>query len=926
MRPIKLTISAFGSYAGENVIEFDKLGTDGLYLITGVTGAGKSTIFEAISFALYGKASDKETKMLRSEYASADADTFVELEFEFIDGDKRKLYKLRRNPEYLRQNKRGEGLVKQPAGAALTCPDGKDISGVDRVNAEIEKLLGMTLDQFRQTVMIEQGKFRELLTADTKTRKEILRSIFNIHVYNDFQERIGARAKAANDELEKRLDELANICSMIKCDDSEELSVLRDRAVSGELLILSELEERLAKQNSEDKILLENLNKKQETISDEISRLTKLIEKGETQEKLRKELDAALEKLPEIQENAKEKSEAARLCEEEKSAENDKLKNEIGGLENELPKYRALEEKRQNLNELAKRVTENTAARDRLESRLKALQEELGSLQKESASLENAGENIAKTEAEIKDAERRAKALSELKTELRELEISRGKLLELQEKYLKASGIWDGQRKTAEEMRRRYDDEQAGILAESLRENEPCPVCGSLHHPEPAQKTAGAPSKEEVEEAEANAEEARGNYEDIKSKCSAKKSVIEEKERGISSKISELLPGAALENAAENADGELEILKEKSDAMREKLANEHKNQIRKKQLTELLPQKQGEIEKSNKDIAALDNAIASDKGSGKQLREQVESEQQQLNFKSEADLRAHINALRRTINENGAAIKLTGDAAEEWAQRLQKIKTEIDTHEKLLSAGEAIDVEEKTREMEKLQSDAKLANDKLVEIKIRRGANETAAKKLSEISAKVTEAEREKTLVQSLADTARGKLSGAKIDLESFVQARYLDSILRCANNHLHKMSNGQYDLIRVDRKNIGTAQGQHSLDLNVKDYYNGKNRDVKSLSGGESFLASLSLALGLSDTVQQRGGGVRLETMFIDEGFGSLSPEFLDRAMSVLRSLTETNRLIGIISHVEEIKRLIPKRIEITKDGANGSRAKVVV
>lgn len=926
MRPIKLTISAFGSYAGENIIEFDKLGTDGLYLITGVTGAGKSTIFEAISFALYGKASDKKTEMLRSEYASADADTFVELEFEFVDGDKRKLYKLRRNPEYLRQNKRGEGLVKQPAGAALTCPDGKVVSGIDRVNAEIEKLLGMTLDQFRQTVMIEQGKFRELLTADTKTRKEILRSIFNIYVYNDFQERIGARAKAANDELEKRLDELANVCSIIKCDDSEELSALRGRAASGELLILSELEERLAKQNSEDKVLLENLNKKQETISDEINRLTKLIEKGETQEKLRKELDAALEKLPEIQENAKEKSEAARLCEEEKTAENDKLKNEIGGLENELPKYRALEEKRESLAELERRIAENSAVKTKNEARLKALQEELASLQKESASLENAGENIAKTEADIKDAERRAKALSELKAELGELEASRVELRDLQEKYLKARDAFNTLDKSAKEKRERLNDEQAGILAETLRENEPCPVCGSLHHPKPAKKTAGAPSKDEVEEVEANAEEARGRCDDLSSKCNAKKSVIEEKERGISIKISELLPGASLENAAENADGELEKLKEKSDSLREKLTAEIKNQNRKKELSELLPQKQDEIEKWNGAVAALNDAVVGDAGRKKQLLEQIEGEERLLKFQSEADVEAHIETLRETINRNNAAIKLTGDVAEEWSQRLQKIKNEIETHEKLLSTGEAIDVEEKTREMEKLQSDEKQAKDKFIGVKIRRDTNETAAKKLSEISARVTEAEREKTLVQSLADTARGKLAGTKIDLESFVQARYLDSILRCANQHLHKMSNGQYDLIRVDRKNIGTAQGQHSLDLNVKDYYNGTPRDVKSLSGGESFLASLSLALGLSDTVQQRGGGVRLETMFIDEGFGSLSPEFLDRAMSVLRSLTETNRLIGIISHVEEIKRLIPKRIEITKDGANGSRAKVVV
>ncbi len=925
MRPIKLTISAFGSYAGENVIDFDKLGTDGLYLITGVTGAGKSTIFEAISFALYGEVSDKETGTLRSEYADPSVESFVELEFEIIENNTRKRYTVRRNPEYERPKKRGGGLVRQPAGATLIYPDGKVAENTRVVTPKIADLLGMTCEQFKQTVMIEQGKFRELLTADTKTRKEILRSIFNIYVYHDFQERIGARAAAVKAELEKRLDELESVCGTIKCDDSEELSALRDRAASGELLILSELEERLKKQNSEDKDLLEDLNKKQEKINDDINKLTKMIEKGENQEKLRKELDAAMEKLPEIKKISKEKSAEAKSCEEKFSGEAEKLNKEIGGLENELPKYKALEEKRENLAALEERIAESSATREELETRLKRLQEELGRLREESASLENAGENIAKSKAEIEKCNQRAKALSELKNEIKALNFARIEYRNLQEKYLAASKVWNELQAAANDKRRRFNDEQAGILAETLRENEPCPVCGSLSHPKPARKTAGAPSKEEVEEAEANAEEARGNYDALSSKCNAKKSVIEEKERGITNRISELLPSTELENAEENADSELEIIKTNTAALQTKLNAEIKNQSRKKELSELLPKKQDELEKANKDISELNSAIASDEGSGNQLREQIESEEGQLKFQSEVEAENHIEELKTQIEENNAAIKSAKDAAKEWEQRLQEVSADIKAHENQLNSEDAIDVEEKSREMTELKAEENLAKQKILAINIRHETNEAAAKKLAEVSVKAVEAEQENTLIQSLAKTARGQLAGGvKIDLETFVQARYLDSILHCANKHLHKMSNGQYDLIR--RKNIETAQGQHSLDLNVKDYYNGTQRDVKSLSGGESFLASLSLALGLSDTVQQRGGGVRLETMFIDEGFGSLSPEFLDRAMGVLRSLTETNRLIGIISHVEEIKRLIPKRIEITKDGSNGSRAAVVV
>lgn len=925
MRPIKLTVSAFCSYAGKNVIEFDKLGTDGLYLITGVTGAGKSTIFEAITFALYGEVSDKAPQILRSEYADPSVETFVELEFEYIEGGKSRRYTIKRNPEYMRQSKRGGGVTKQQARATLICPDGEVVENIKSVTPRITEILGMTREQFKQTVMIEQGRFRELLTADTKTRKNILRSIFNIGVYHEFQERIGERASKVKNDLDKSLGELAGVCEDIKCDENEELSALKNRAASGELLILPELEAALKDRNSEDKALLEELEKKQKTIGEKMLKINELITKGNEQIKLRSELDAALESLPQVEKQSAEKSTEAERCEQEKSAENEKLNKDIGALENELPKYKALKEKRQDLAELEKRAAENSKVKDSLEKRLKALREDLDNLREESAALENAGENIVKLNAELEKCERRSKALLALKGELRELEKSRKEFDDSREKYLKADKLWNELKAAADDKRRRFNDEQAGILAETLREFEPCPVCGSLEHPCPAQKTAGAPSKEEVEEAEANAEEARGNSNYFSSECGAKKSVIEEKERGILSTLSELLPSAALENANESADRELEIIKKKSAELNEELTAETRKSNRKRELAELLPQKQGELEETNKVVGELDSAIASDAGSAKLLREQIEGEERGLKFQSEADVNARIEALCRRIDENGAAIKAAKKAAEEWAQKLQKITAEMETHKKLLSAEEPIDVEEKSREMEQLRGEDQLARTRSRDIFNRYNANEVAAKKLSQVSARAIAAERENTLVKSLADTARGQLSGTvKIDLEAFVQARYLDSILHCANKHLLKMSNGQYELKR--RETVETTQGQHSLDLNVKDYYNGTSRDVKSLSGGEAFLASLSLALGLSDTVQQRSGGVRLETMFIDEGFGTLSSEFLDRAMSVLRSLTEANRLIGMISHVEELKRLIPKRIEITKDGAKGSRAAVVV
>ena len=923
MRPIKLKITAFGSYAGENIIDFNKLGTDGLYLITGVTGAGKTTIFDAITYALYGELSDRdrEARMLRSEYADPGVDTVVELEFEY----KGAKYTVKRNPTYMRQKKRGEGLSEQKAGAELTLPDGKVIERIPQVDAKIKEILGINKDQFKQTVMIAQGKFRELLTADTKARKDILRSIFNAYIYKDFQDKIALRASGARAEFEKQLGDLKTAAGSVKCGDNEELISLCGRVASGELSALPEFEAALRKQNSEDVSELDNLRASQNAIAEKILKTNEYITKGSERIKWRKALKEACEQLPVIEKTSAERSAEAKEIEEKFSAENDEINKEIGALKADLPKYEALEGKRQNLRGMEMRISENTKASDKLRSRRNTLSDECSRLREESSALENAGVNIEKLGAEIKAHEQSSKALSELMGELKALEAVRKEYNSLQEKYVEARSDSERSQSLARDMRRRFNDEQAGIMAETLRDNEPCPVCGSVHHPALARKTADAPTKEEAEKAEASAEKARRNADDLSSECNAKGSVIEEKKRGISVKLADLLPGSTLDNANENADKKLCEIKARTAVLAEKLAAENKNLKRKKELSELIPKKQDEIEKLKNDITVLTAAIAADTGSMEQLAEQIGSESGSLSFPGRAEAEDRIFRLEKQIEANRAVIEKANNTAKEWEHKLQKVAAEIDTYRKKLDSEEPIDVEEKSREMEQLSAERSAADGKFRETDHRCTANSDAAKKIAEISPKLRKTEEEYTLVKSLADTARGTLHGeVKMDLEAYVQARFLDRILNCANIHFQKMSNGQYKLIR--RQNIDTAQGQHALDLDVKDYYNGTVRDVKSLSGGESFIASLSLALGLSDAVQQSSGGVRLETMFVDEGFGSLSAEYLDQAMSVLNSLTVSNRIIGIISHVEEVKRRIPKRIEITKDGSNGSKARIVV
>ena len=923
MRPIKLKMTAFGSYAGETVIDFNELGKDGLYLITGVTGAGKSTVFDAITYALYGELSDKdrEARMLRSEYADPTVDTVVELEFEY----KGLTYTVKRNPAYMRQKKRGEGQSEQKAGAVLTLPGGKVIEKIPLVDAEIKNILGINKDQFKQTVMIAQGKFRELLTADTKTRKEILRSIFNAYIYKDFQDRINVKASNVRAEFERRLEDLRTAAGTVKRGENEELGSLCDKVISGELAAVSELETMLGKQNSDDGSELVKLREEQKIIDEKILKVNKDITKGEERDKRSRALEAAREQLPVIKKTSDDKSDKARETEEKYSAENAGINKEIGALTADLPKYEMLESNRRKLLETETRIVKNTDEANRLGSRQTELREEYAKLLEESVSLENAGVNIEKLSAEIKGYEQRLKALSGLKNGLRALEDEQKEYDLLQKEYLVARADSEKLLSLARDMRNMFNDEQAGVLAETLRENEPCPVCGSLSHPDPKKKTEGAPSKEEVEAAGANAEKARQRADDLSLKCSAKGSVIEEKKRVTAENISDLLPGSTIDNAGENAEKELIGIKARTVGLENQLALETKNQQRKTELSELLPQKQSEIEKLSGDINGLTSVIAADTGSRDQLRAQIESESKSLSFLGRAEAEKRISELGKQIADNKAVIDGANETAREWQKKLQLLTAEIEAHEKDLASEAPVDVEERHREMERLKAEKELADSRYLEINIRYTANRDAVKRLAEISPELSAAEREYTLVKSLADTACGKLHGeVKMDLEAYVQARFLDRILLCANKHLHKMSGGQYDLIR--RENIDTAQGQHALDLNVKDYYNGTQRDVRSLSGGESFLASLSLALGLSDAVQQSSGGVRLDTMFVDEGFGSLSPEYLDQAMSVLRTLTKSDRIIGIISHVEEVKRKIPKRIEVTKDGSKGSKAVVVV
>lgn len=923
MRPVRLKMTAFGPYAGEVIIDFEKLGADGLYLITGNTGAGKTTIFDAISFALYGELSDKERKpeMLRSKYADAKTQTGVELTFEY----RGKRYDITRA---LENEYRKDGVsvtAKRPKKTVLTLPDGTVITKEKEVTSKITELLGINKEQFTQTVMLAQGKFRELLTSDTKTRKEILRSIFNTYIFRDLQNLLKDRNKAAAEERERHKNDIILVAESVKYGEDGELASLREEVVSGNLTRLDEFTELLRKQNSEDGSELEMLRKTKAETESRILEINEEIRLGEEQTRLKTELAAASEQLPHIKKQTDDASEYARLTKEKCSAQITLINRDIGTLNADLPKYDELINKRRVIAEVQSRIQRNTEQSKSLEARRNELLTEISGLQSESDSLETAGANITAMLAEKDKREAEAKNLTELAGELSELDAKRNGLELLRKNYAEARTSSDAHSKYAMELRRRFNDEQAGIIAQGLRDNEPCPVCGSRHHPVPAVLTADAPSKQEVEAAERNAEQARVQAEQLSAECKTAGGVIAEKERSINSKLPLMLPGSTLENAGRYVDEALRNTDIRLSELGRGLAAEQAKLERKKELSVLLPEKQAVLSDVQDELNSLAQSTAADKGSLEQLSLQLEEASGALRFSDRAEAEAQISALEAQVKTHEKSIEEAEGTADEWLNALQKLQSRIDELGKLLSAKDTVDVSAKRLEMERLTSVKNTADSGIIAINVRLSANSEAAERLADRCPKLKEAEKEAVLVRSLYDTACGTISGTvRIDIEAYAQMRFLDQVLHCANLHFSKMSNGQYKLVR--RRDIDTKSGQHGLDLNVKDHYNGTERDVKSLSGGESFIASLSLALGLSDAVQKNSGGVQLDTMFVDEGFGSLSPEYLDQAMSVLSTLTASDRIIGIISHVDAVKRLIPRRIEITKDISGGSRAKIIV
>lgn len=929
---------AFGPYAGKVEVPFSEFGTHGIYLITGDTGAGKTTIFDGIVFALYGEASGdvRKADMMRSDFADAKEKTYVELEFTC----RSQRYRVTRNPEYLRPKVRGEGMTKETADASLVYPDGRVVSGSRQTTKAVEELLGIDRNQFVQIAMIAQGDFLKLLLAGTEERGRIFRKIFDTGCYLDFQKALKHQlleTKRTYEELQRSVSQYAEgICvpenernngvSEWGQSESEKTNVSEGlRAVLEQEIIyhLPELISTLEAWMCEEKKDQKKMEKMRDSLETELLLLQEKIGRCQMTEQVRQEIarkELSLERLKQECQNWEGLDQEA----QKQKPMVQKMADEMAVLEQQMERYEALDLVKKEIADLEKSQQENEQRRQKL---VMAAEETKKQYQKTGEQLQQAGDPKQKLlllEKEEEEFKRQKKELQMLYQMQKILEKQRAEVEQEEQRFLKANGISMELGKQYVDMEAAFLGGQAGVLAKSLQEGKPCPVCGSLEHPMPAKSSQKIPSERELKQLSAEKDRAleetrkmaeklageRGRYEQ---NCQSYREWCEA--HGIFEEIAEYY----MEEQKKKLQIREQSLREKRAAL-ERLAAEVEK------LQQDLPHLEQRMEKLRQDAqeAEHNQITLREKCTGKlQMLEQLQKDLACENKKEAESLLYRLKKTKKELEQNiqNAAEKLeqsrTRKAAEERA--LETLRRQV-VQERSEGAEKAEQLEVKKAQLIS-QKDALLKEQKERHTVLL--TNEKILRQLSSSQKKLEEARRSYEMLAVLSDTANGELKGKqKIAFEQYIQIVFFGQIIREANKRFSVMTDGRYLLKR--REEAGNLRSQTGLELNVFDYYTGRLRSVQSLSGGESFKASLSMALGLADVVQQYAGGIQLDTVFIDEGFGSLDRESLNQAIGILNDLAGSSRLAGIISHVDELKERIDKKI-LVKKGPEGSSLALV-
>lgn len=873
MRPIKLVMSAFGPYAGRAEVDFEHFSGNGVFLITGDTGAGKTTIFDGISFALYGEASGGKNRRagrsFRSDFAALTDETYVE--FTFMH--RGITYRVTRNPEYERKKLRGEGTTTKAANAELECLDSKEtVSGTDAVEKYIRELIGLDQNQFSQTVMIAQGDFLKILNAKSDERKALFQKLFDTIDYDLIQKRLKEKNDACMSELSKVKSSISSeMGRIVLSGEYEECRMLAEfgsdeNYVQQAVPLLRRFVE--AQKNDHENLRAEvtGLNEKlrtaeaeyvkAETVNKDIERLNKLrADKAEfdNEKAAVKEKTAVLE---------------AAVCAAQLEAD------EALMIQNEAD-LRAEE----------KNLSENNVKLGELDERLPALK----------TSAEKAAEEAAEAE-ELKEKAKALKDGAEVLSAFSSAEKKFGKASEKMIQLLSESRAADA---AYTDIKERYYRSQSGLLAQELEAGRACPVCGSTVHPAPAVLEADAASKHDVEAAESARNAAEANLTDQEKTLSEIK--------GICDSLREQLEAKNIDTGADPKalTGEAAELERRAKIL---------------------------VETKEKASAVLERAILESeklKSAVMQISAGVEAKKLRA---SELDA-----AFRMAMISHGFADEEEYRKAKRTARERSTLDKEIrEYHEKAaVLEGQISDYEEKThgktyteltqlKEIKK-QIEISMADAAVRERKIEKelDVNSGVLASLEKLCAELEKQREQAAVMNDLYQTVSGQKAGiyGKLTFEAYVQQYYFKEVIAAANKRLTVLTDGAFILrCKPQAKNLRSQSG---LDLDVLDRSTGKWRDVSTLSGGESFMTSMSLALGLSDVVQNQSGQIRLDSMFIDEGFGSLDENALHQAMNLLSKLADGKRLIGVISHVSELKERIDQKI-IVKKTVSGSEIRM--
>ncbi len=920
MRPNKLIMSAFGPYSEKVVIELDKLGKNGLYLITGDTGAGKTTIFDAITFALFGEASgnSRESSMFRSKYAKPETPTEVELYFTYAD----KQYHVKRNPEYDRPKSRGEGVTTEKANAEFHLPNGKIITKVKEVNSAIVEILGVDKNQFTQIAMIAQGDFLKLLLSSTDERKKIFQKLFKTQNYFMLQEKLKVESGKLSHEYDSIKSSISQYINGITVD--EESIYFPD----------------VVKAKSEELSFEETVKLIKKLISDDIKSENDILQQ---KKKLQNDLDEIKSRIIKAEDvllakSDFEKNESDFRIESEKQ---DELKVKFDFEKGKLSKAREFYEQSakieavlsdyDELSQLQNKLGSNKAFIEKgdevlcgFEEKIKSVEEEIVKLADELKTLDKAGEEIINFQNEKEKLENEKKKVKNLCNDIDDIQNLRERLLNLYNSYKDKSIHAEQLELEHKEKTIIYLEAQAGILGESLETNKPCPVCGSINHPKIAVKPEFVPTKEELDMLKDRIDKANVDVSDARSEAGKAKGTLTEKENSANVEISSLLGEFSIEDAKpviidklSDLDSSIRVLDEEINEIQAKIE-------RREEISNILPRKNTEIESIRENYANVISSIKIKSNENMSLKKRISELKSKLTFDTRDEAQNEISLLKKeakkieneyeivlkAVNYNRERLVSIESAREEILKRMSgeiDIDAEIEVNKKLV-------VEERLKE---LDNKAKILHSRFT-------SNKSCLDNILAKFFEIKDVEEKWMWMKALSNTANGNISGReKIMLETYIQMTYFDRIINRANTRLMVMSGGQYELKR--RVEAENNRSQTGLELDVIDHYNGTLRSVKTLSGGESFKASLSLALGLSDEIQSSAGGVKLDTMFVDEGFGSLDEDSLIQAINALSTLADGNRLVGIISHVSELKERISTQICVKKDKFSGSYIELI-